>query len=217
MPKRPVPPTASIADPGEGHKLIAPSAARNSGPLCDLLREVAPKSGRALEIASGTGQHIVAFADCLPDLHWQPTDVDPDRHASINAYIADSGLTNVSPARILDIGVNGWANDYVGTDLIIVVNLLHLISTPEAQTLIDEAASALAPGGTLLIYGPFMRAGELTSEGDQIFDASLKERDPEIGYKDDFDTMDMLQAAGLEMALVVEMPANNLSLVARKP
>ncbi|MHA6264847.1 DUF938 domain-containing protein [Arenibacterium sp. CAU 1754] len=217
MPKRPVPPTASIANPGDGAKLVAPSAERNTGPLCDLLREVAPKTGRAIEIASGTGQHIIAFARCLPGLHWLPTDIDPTRHDSIDAYVAESGLSNIARAETLDAGIAGWGADHARTDLIVIVNLLHLISTPEAQTLISEAAHALVPGGTLLIYGPFQRAGELTSDSDKSFDTSLRAQDPEIGYKDDFDTMDMMQEAGLEMALVVEMPANNLSLVARKP
>lgn len=98
-----------------------------------------------------------------------------------------------------------------------VANLLHLVSEDEARTLIREAAAALAPGGRLVIYGPFLRDGETTSEGDTTFHASLTAQDPEIGYKDDWDVIEWLQAEWLELAHVVEMPANNLSFVAEKP
>ncbi|SDC98766.1 DUF938 domain-containing protein [Ruegeria marina] len=209
------PPVASVATQGEGARMIAPAASRNVGVLCDLLEQVAPHRGRALELASGTGQHVSAFAERLPGLHWQPTEVDTQRRASIDAYC--EGLDNVAPAQALNATRPGWAAEWAGQDLVVLINLLHLISGAEAATLIAEAATALNPGGRLVIYGPFMRAGELTSEGDERFHAALTAKDPEIGYKDDFDTMDLMQGAGLEMAEVIEMPANNLALVAEKP
>ncbi|MDU9002835.1 DUF938 domain-containing protein [Sedimentitalea todarodis] len=214
---RTVPETASVATPTEGGRLCAPSAERNCQPLCNLLTKVAPEQGAALEIASGTGQHIFAFAACLPGLTWQPTEPDPTRRASIDTYVAEAGLSNLSPARDLDAAVPGWGAAHRGQSLIVLVNLLHLISTAEVQTLIDEAAQALGPGGRFVIYGPFMRAGELTSEGDERFHASLRAMDPEIGYKDDFDVLDIALAAGLTPVDVVEMPANNLALVLEKP
>lgn len=217
MPKRDLSAVAGYAEPQEGAKLFAPAAARNVGPLGDLLALIAPPRGRALEIASGTGQHIVDFAARLPGLTWQPTEPDAARRASIDARAAEAGLTNLAPAIALDATAPGWGAAHGPRDLILLANLLHLISAPEAEILIREAAAALAPGGLFVIYGPFMRAGELTSDGDREFHARLTAEDPEIGYKDDFDTMDMLQNAGLEMAQVVEMPANNLALVARKP
>ncbi|WP_425043358.1 DUF938 domain-containing protein [Primorskyibacter sp. S87] len=212
---RKLPPTASIATPGEGARLVAPSAERNSRALCDLLEQMAPRSGRALEIASGTGQHITAFASRLPNLHWQPSEIDADRRASIDAYSV--GVDNVATAISLDATVPGWSKRHSGQDLIVLINLLHLISDDEVFTLIREAAQALAPSGRFVIYGPFKRGGELTSAGDERFHASLAEQDPEIGYKDDFDMIDQLQDAGLEMVSVVEMPANNLSLIAQLP
>ena len=94
---------------------------------------------------------------------------------------------------------------------------MHLISTPEARTLITEAAQALAPRGRFVLYGPFLRDGEATSDGDARFDASLRAQDPEIGYKDDFEVIDWLHEAGLDLIDVVEMPANNLGIVAHRP
>lgn len=215
MTRRPLPPNASVATPGDGARLVAPAASRNVVHLCALLTEVAPDRGRALELASGTGQHVAAFAERLPGLEWQPTEIDAARRASIDDYASD--LPNVAPAIALDATQRGWADRHGGQDLIVLINLLHLISQPEAKTIIAETARALAPGGRFVLYGPFMRAGELTSEGDARFHATLTAQDPEIGYKDDFDTIDLMQDAGMELVQVLEMPANNLALVAEKP
>jgi len=212
-----LPPTASVAEPLDGDKLNAPSAVRNVGAIADLLSQLAPQSGKALELASGTGQHVIALAQRLPDLNWQPTEVDPVRRRSIDAYVTEAALPNVALSRDLNATARGWAAQFGGQTLILLSNLLHLITTPQADILISEAAAALAPGGQLVIYGPFMRGGELTSDGDIAFHQSLTGENPEIGYKDDFDTLDMMQAAGLEIAYVIEMPANNLALIASKP
>lgn len=217
MALRTPPQTASVAHQGDDARLFAPSATRNAPALCQLLDQVAPPSGTALELASGTGQHVIAFATSLPGLHWQPSEPDAARRASIDAHTRAAQLPNVAPARALDACAPGWARDHAGQSLIVVINLLHLISTPEAETLIAEAARALAPGGRFVIYGPFLRAGALTSDGDARFHASLIAEDPEIGYKDDFDVLDMITAAGLDVIEVIEMPANNLAFVTGRP
>ncbi len=213
---RNLPPSASIAIPDSGAKLHAPSAARNTAPIVALLLKHAPSSGKALEIASGTGQHVIAYATALPRLHWHPTEIDPNRRASIDAYRAEMRLGNVAPARHLDATAPGWHTAHGPVDLIVLVNLLHLISSPEAITLITEAALALVPGGVLMLYGPFKRNGLLTSPGDVEFDADLKSADPDIGYKDDLDILRLLGDVGLTVEPTVAMPANNLAFVARK-
>lgn len=215
MIKRTLPPTASIATPGEGARLVAPSASRNVDAIGALLEQVAPRTGTALEIASGTGQHVAAFASRFPDLTWQPTDVEPERLASINSYA--EGIGTILPARRLDATRPGWAAEHPDLSLVMLANLLHLISGPEAGVLITEAAQALRPGGRLVLYGPFMRDGELTSDGDIRFHDSLTSQDPEIGYKNDQDVIATIQKAGLKMLDVVDMPANNLGLVAESP
>ena len=217
MPKRlNLPDTASIALQAEGGRLFAPSAARNAEAIVTLASDQAPGSGRALEIASGTGQHIVELASALPGLQWQPTEIDAARRVSIDNYVAQSGLGNVSPAVELDATSPGWGAQNGGQNFIILANLLHLISETEARVLISEAAAALAPGGLLMIYGPFMRDDELVSDGDKAFHASLTAQDPEIGYKSDFDVLDWGQSAWLDYVDMVEMPANNLSILWRK-
>lgn len=215
MTVRTTPDTASIVEPSTDGKLFTPSSERNMAAITDLLREVAPETGDALELASGTGQHVAAFAAALPGLNWQPTEPDAARRASIEAYRAEAGLPNLHAPEHLDATASGWG-EARKADLVVLINLLHLISESEANTLIHEAAKALRPNGVLVIYGPFMRAGELTSEGDRAFHASLIAHDPETGYKDDFDTLDQMQAAGLSITLIGEMPANNLALVAKR-
>lgn len=214
-PKRRLPKTASVAFSLGDARLNAPSAERNAAAIREVLLTYAPQTGKALEIASGTGQHVVGFARALPDLIWQPSDIDTGRRASIDAWAAEAGLDNILAARHLDAAAPGWANT-AEFDLILVVNLLHLISEIEAQTVIHEASKALAPNGRLFLYGPFLRSGETTSEGDAKFHASLRAQDPAIGYKGDVDVIDWMHNAGLELIEVIEMPANNLCLIASR-
>ncbi len=213
MTKRNLPPNASVATESAGSKLIAPAASRNAAVLCDLLVRVAPSSGRALELASGTGQHISVFARRIPGLHWQPSEITSERRASIDAYT--DGLANTSLAIHLDATAVGWHIAVSRQDLVVLVNLLHLISLPEAETLIAEAACVLNRGGRLVLYGPFKRDGRLTSKGDQQFHDALVQHDPEIGYKDDTQITALLAENGLELIEIVQMPANNLAFVAQ--
>jgi hypothetical protein len=181
-----------------------------------MLRDHAPMTGDALEIASGTGQHVTAFAVACPGLSWQPTEIDSTRRASIDAYVDEAGLSNIERAKPLDATATGWGITQVPKDLILVINLLHLVSKPEVATFISEATVALASGGTLILYGPFKRSGVLTSDGDARFDADLKSADAAIGYKDDLDIAHMLSDVGLILSDTVQMPANNLAFIARK-
>jgi cyclopropane fatty-acyl-phospholipid synthase-like methyltransferase len=198
-------------------KIFADWAERNKAPIADVMAEFLPETGEVLEIASGSGQHVVHFAERFASLNWQPTDLQDDRVASINAYRADTGCHNIHPARKWDARQAGtdWANG--SYQAVVIVNVFHLISTPDTRAIIRNAAQALAPGGMLFIYGPFMRGGELTSTGDQDFDQRIRSETPDAGYKDDFDMIDWIQEEWLDMRLVAEMPANNLMLVAAKP
>jgi len=211
------PPNASIADTLSGGRLSAPSALRNQDAITALLTEHAPATGNALEIASGTGQHIVAHAAAMPGLTWQPTDIEPERLISIDAWAREANLPNLRPAQHLDASAPGWPQTLPAQDLIVLVNLLHLIDTPSVRTTLSQAALALAPSGCLVLYGPFLRDGRTTSQGDANFHASLTASDPGIGYKNDADIAVWLDQAGLTLSLTQEMPANNLAFVAHKP
>ena len=214
--RKKLPDTASIANSQDNGRLFAPSAARNSASIVELVERVAPKSGKALEIASGTGQHIVELAASLPNLSWSPSEVDRDRLKSISIWIEDNNLPNIRAPFYLDATEIGWAEGTDQSDFVLLINLLHLISWREAETLIDEISKALNPMGVALIYGPFMREGQLTSEGDQNFHKSLIQTDPDLGYKNNLDMITLFAQSGLLHLETVEMPANNLAFVLQK-
>lgn len=211
-----LPPSASVATETDGGKLLAPSALRNRAVIVDLVSNLAPPAGRALEIASGTGQHIVALAEALPHIQWHPSEIAANRIDSINAYGTDAALGNLRPARLLDAAIKGWADAHTPYDLIYLGNLLHLISNDAAISILYETAKALTPDGTFVIYGPFMRAGKLTSDGDEKFHGELRSANPDIGYKDDAWVKQMLTAAGMHTIITQDMPANNLAFIAKR-
>ncbi|MEM7641792.1 MAG: DUF938 domain-containing protein [Pseudomonadota bacterium] len=192
--------------------MTAPAAGRNQEAILRVLLPYLPRTGAVLEIASGTGQHVAALAAHRPDLVFYPTDPDPARRLSIDAWC--KGLTNVVAAGDLDACTPGWAEPEAVT-AIVVINLLHLISDAEMSVLLDEVAKGLAPGGVLAIYGPFLREGQATSDGDRRFDDSLRAQDPAVGYKDIQVLRDVLPVLGLTVD-EVEMPANNVMILARK-
>ena len=198
-------------------RMHAPSAERNAEPLLALIRLYGPKKGPALEIASGTGQHAVKFAEALPDLIWQPTEPDLKLRASIDGWTLKTGLNNIRSAVFLDASSPDWSEVHGGQSMIFLSNLLHLVSEKDARNIIHEAARALAPSGRFFLYGPFLRDGVATSEGDAAFNAGLRKFNAAIGYKDDFEIIGWLHAAGLELVDLVEMPANNLAFVSEKP
>jgi SAM-dependent methyltransferase len=207
-----LPDAPAAADVAADARISAPSALRNRDLIAAELVRLAPRAGRALEIASGTGEHVVVFAAALPGLDWQPTDPDPARRASIAGWTAAAALANIRPPLPLDAARAGWAAEHGPADLIVLVNLLHLISAAEAATVIAETALALAPGGVFALYGPFLREGRATSPGDADFHASLQAQDPAIGYKDVGWVCAQAVAAGLTRRETVAMPANNLLL-----
>jgi len=122
----------SNADPAGQGRLSAPSALRNVGPITKVLKTLVPDTGAALEIASGTGQHVVAFAKSFPALSWQPTDIAPERLASVDAWVAAEKVENVHPAQCLDASRPDW--DVGRFDLVLISNLFHLISNTAART-----------------------------------------------------------------------------------
>ena len=212
-----LPATACVTNLEADGRLSAPSALRNAEPIVELVREIAIKPGNALEIASGTGQHVVKLAAALPLLNWQPSDVDETRIKSIRCWSNDHHLTNLNPPCLLDATKEGWAAEHHDQDLIILVNLLHLISIEETKILVKEVSKALAPKGVSIIYGPFMRSGELISKGDMEFHHSLINTDPDLGYKNDLDMLNLFGEAGLVHLSTNKMPANNLAFITQKP
>ena len=211
-----LPSTASVAHQEIDGRLNAPAAEKNAASIVALTISNAPHFGKALEIASGTGQHIVQLATLLPNLIWQPSDVDENRIKSIKAWSQHKNLMNLKVPCFLDATEAGWSENYSNFDFLLLVNLLHLISDEETKILIAEISKSLAPNGRALIYGPFMRDGALTSAGDKEFHQSLINADAYIGYKNDTDILRMFDEFGLINLGMESMPANNLAFIFEK-
>ncbi len=198
-------------------KQFSPSAARNTEPILQALRPRLPASGRALELASGTGQHIAAFARTFPALDWTPSDPDPAARASIAAHVVEAGLANLHPPRDLDVTDPAWTEaGEVGLDVVVAINLLHISPWEATLGLLSGAGRLLAPQGQLFIYGPFSRGGDYLSQSNVQFDAALRQRDPGWGLRDVDDVAAAARAEGLALAEVIAMPANNLLLMFSK-
>ena len=204
----------SIAHERGDGRMSAPSASRNLLPILDAMKPYVPKQGVALELASGTGEHIVEYAGHFPDVIWQPTDIDPARLNSIDAWRAEKGVENMRLAQWLDASAPSWRTGPMS--MIVTVNRMHLIDPPTAQAVIAGVARNLAPGAYWFLYGPFRTGGAFRSEGDKTFHTTLTAHDPQIGYKDLEKVEAWAADAGLRRADLIEMPANNLALVLRR-
>ncbi|KWF66492.1 SAM-dependent methyltransferase [Burkholderia multivorans] len=192
----------------------APAAERNRGPILDVLRRVLPAHGRVLEVASGTGQHVVHFAEALPALHWQPSDPDSLARESIAAWIVHTGVANVDAPLAFDVRDPSWPAAPI--DAIVCINMIHISPWASAQALFAGAARVLRPDGVLYLYGPYRCGGRHTAPSNDAFDLQLRSRDPSWGVRD-LETVVALGAdLGLDCTEVVEMPANNLSVVFRR-
>ena len=194
-------------------KRHAPATERNRDPIAAVLREVLPPSGLVLEVASGTGEHAAYFARLFPALDWQPSDPDPDALTSIEAWGADAAAPNLLPPVELD-AAGTWPIDHA--DAVLCINMVHISPWAATLGLLAGAARLLPPGGPLILYGPYRRGEVDTAESNEAFDRSLKARNPDWGLRDLEEVAAAAKAAGLVLERVVEMPANNLTVVFRK-
>ena len=195
-------------------KLHSAAADRNRGPILEVLREVLPARGLVLEIASGSGQHAIAFAAALPALSWQPSDLDDDALASIAAYRAEAGLPNLLAPVRLDVTAPDWP--VAAAFAMVCCNLIHIAPWSACQGLVRGAARLLAPGAPLVLYGPFHIGGRPTAPSNAEFDRSLRARNPSWGVRDLGAVDALAETEGLARERVIAMPANNQSVVFRR-
>ena len=191
----------------------SPAADRNKRPILDVLCQLLPASGNALEIASGTGQHVAWFAAGLPRWTWQPTDAQPAALPSIAAWAQQQGLGNVRPPVLLDVMSPAWLAEPATFDLILCANMLHIAPWPTCAALMRGSALHLAAGGFLVTYGPYFEDGVATSPGNLQFDESLREQNLDWGIRRREDVEREADRAGLRLAQRHALPANNLLLV----
>jgi cyclopropane fatty-acyl-phospholipid synthase-like methyltransferase len=195
-------------------KLHAPATLRNRTFILDVLRRVLAGRTDVLEIASGSGEHAVFFASELPEIGWQPTDPDSGAVASVEAHRAEAGLSNVRPARLLDVRADDWG--VPAADAVVCINMIHIAPWAAAEGLFRGAARLLPAGAPLYLYGPFRFEGRFTAPSNEAFDASLRERDSAWGVRDLDEVTALAEGVGFARAEVVAMPANNHSVVFRR-
>jgi hypothetical protein len=192
----------------------APATVRNRDFILDVLRDVLPTTGVILELASGSGEHVVHFASNFPSLVFQPSDPEPEALLSVAAWVQAAQVTNVRAPIVLDASQSPWP--IVSADGIICINMIHISPWDAAVGLIRGAAATLSQGLPLYLYGPYKRDGFATASSNQAFDQNLRDRNPSWGLRDLEAVAAIAQSVGFSVPTVTEMPANNLSVVFRR-
>ncbi|WP_417591666.1 DUF938 domain-containing protein [Parasphingorhabdus sp.] len=202
------------AETDSGEERHAPATMRNRDAIVAVLRGILPEQGTILEIASGTGEHAVYFGKAFPDLTFQPSDPDPECCQSIAAWTKREAVPNILPPKQLDAQAAQW--DVENVVAILCINMVHISPWESSIGLFEKAGKLLAPGAPFYLYGPYLRADVETAPGNLAFERSLKSRNLRWGLRDVAD-MDALAARnGFVRESLIEMPANNISLVYRK-
>lgn len=209
-------PQPFVLAPGEGDpRRSAPHVARNAEPLAAVLGEVLPGRGTVLEVASGTGEHAVHFARAFPAIDWQPSDPDPAALRSIAAWRDEAGLPNLLAPIRLDASADDWP--VASTEALVCINMVHISPWAATEGLMRGAGRLLPSGAPLVLYGAYRRAGVETAPSNEAFDRSLKARNPDWGLRALEAVQGEAERNGLSFERLWEMPANNLTIVFRKP
>ena len=200
--------------PAKGGRRSAPAALRNREPIAEVLLGLLPANGLVLEIASGTGEHAVYFAERFPSLEWQPSDVHPDALSSIESWRVSAALANVRSPLVIDAASPDWPIDRA--DAVLSINMVHISPWSSALGLLDGAARLLPEGGPLILYGPWLKGDVPTVQSNLDFDADLKRRDPKWGLRRVEDFAAAAKERGFELVETRLMPANNMMLLFRR-
>ena len=205
-------PQPFVFEAGAEVKRHAPATERNRDVIAQTLACVLPTEGLVLEVASGTGEHVVHFAKIFPALTWQPSDPDPIALASINAWRADSNVPNVRPAMLLDASAD-WP--IAQADAVVCINMTHISPWAATVGLLRNAARLLPQSAVLFIYGPYNQRDVPLADSNAAFDAALRQQNALWGLRFVEDIAAEANVSGLHLDLVIDMPANNLSLIFR--
>lgn len=191
-------------------KPFSQACLNNRDPILEILKRVFAHCRRVLEVGSGTGQHAVYFAEHLPHLCWQTSDLC-ENHEGINQWLAEFPRDNLLPPLELDVTCQPWP--LAGVDGIFSANTAHIMPWEAVEKMFAAIPAVLQPGGVLALYGPFNYGGAYTSDSNRCFDQWLKTQAPYRAIRD-FEKVDALaRRAGLHLLEDNAMPANNRLLV----
>ena len=201
-------------------RLFFPATERNRDPIGEVLSKILPSNGFILEIASGSGEHGVTFQERFPNIYWQTSDPDPSYRKSISAWIKHQGLmAKMTQPLDLDAQKRPWPLTHEfrsSLKAIVCINMIHISPWGCSQALFEESGDLLEKDQWLMLYGPFKRNGEHTSESNARFDQSLKVQNPTWGVRD----LDVVSEVGIKNGFedhdIFEMPANNLAVIFQK-
>lgn len=194
-------------------KPFAPACERNQQPIVEVLKHAFLAVNQVLEIGSGTGQHAVYFAEEMPWLQWQPSDV-ADNIAGIQAWVDDAELPNLSSPLVLDVNEDHWPENRF--DALFTANSLHIMSWQSVKNFMQNAAQRLDLNGYLATYGPFNYGGNYTSASNAQFDQWLKQQSEQSAIRNFEDMAELATRHALELCDDYAMPANNRLLLWKK-
>ncbi len=206
---------------------FAPATERNREPILAVLSRVLPPEGTVLEVSSGTGEHAAFFAPHLAPRYWLPSDVNPSALESIAAWQVLEPSANLHSPIGLDACEEIWPvedNRYPASlDLqrfpitgMVNINMIHISPWEACRGLMAGAGRILSTGGVLYLYGPYKRHGKHTAPSNEAFDTSLQSQNPSWGVRDLEMVVGEAESRGMVLQEVVEMPANNLSVIFQK-
>ena len=199
-------------------RLDYPATGRNQEVILDVLKEALPKSGAVLEVASGSGQHITYFAQQIPQLKWQPSDIEAAARASIDAWRNEMGVTDAVHTPIdLDASVDIWSLGHIkDLNAIMSINMIHISAWEACLGLLKNASRVLPAGGVLYLYGPFKVGGLHIAPSNAEFDLSLQSQNPSWGVRNLDDVAEEALKQNFQLMKTIRMPANNFSVIFHK-
>ncbi len=201
----------------EDGRRFSPSTGRNKDIVRETFLRLMPRAGCVLEIASGTGEHGAHITAGAPDLEWTYSDIDPASQASQAAWAQHVEHDRLLGPLTVDTAQSEWGAAEQAWNSLFCANMIHIAPFDAAIGLIAGAGRLLAPDGRLMLYGPFAQSGDIAPSNAR-FSEDLKRRDPSWGVRDlELEIVPLAIAAGLQLAEIVDMPANNLSVIFEKP
>ncbi len=201
------------------NRLNFPATTKNRDSIARVLSDYISPDSLFLEIASGSGEHGVFFQKTFPSIIWQTSDPELVHRQSINSWIKHEGLFFKMPKPLdIDVEKRPWPITNQIRSLIkgvVCINMIHISPWSCTKALFNESKNYLNHNNFLMIYGPFIRKDVQTSDSNLNFDQSLKFQNPLWGIRHLDEVNKVAFMNGFVQEKVIEMPANNLSVIYR--